>query len=271
MSGKATLEQSPWIFFALVFALSVPLWIVGEVTGQLLPLDLPFGALMAFNPLIAAVLLIYRREGGAHVNELLRKSVDPRGIAASWLAIAILLMPIILVFEFGFLRITGAAIPDPSFSVSTTLLFCVMFFVAAIGEEAGWQGYAAVLLQQQYTALTCSLILGLVWAVWHVVPFIQADRSPSWIWWQCLTMLPARIIIVWLSNNTGRSVLIAVLFHTMMNLSEYMFPNYGSHYDPFVTFVILAAVAATIIVLWGSQTLERYRQASQKSNHRRLD
>jgi hypothetical protein len=40
-------------------------------------------------------------------------------------------------------------------------------------------------------------------------------------------MLPARVIIVWLCNNTGRSVFIAVIFHTMMNLSEYMFPNYG--------------------------------------------
>jgi uncharacterized protein len=267
MSSNATLEQFPWIFFALVFVLSVPLWIIGEVTRQILPLGLPFGALMAFNPLIAAALLVFRREGRAGVVELLWKSVDPRCITARWLAIAIFLMPITLVLEYGFLRIAGAAIPEPSFSVSTTLLLCALFFVAAIGEEAGWQGYAAVLLQKQYTALTSGLIIGLVWAVWHAVPFLQADRSPSWIWWQCLTMLPARVIIVWLCNNTGRSVFIAVIFHIMMNLSEYMFPNYGSHYDPFLTFVILAAVAATIIVFWGPQKLEGRRHPSRKSNY----
>jgi uncharacterized protein len=253
--------SSPWIFFALVFALSLPLWIIGEVTGQVLPLGLPFGALMAFNPLIAAALLVYLHRGRAGVHELLRKSVDPRHITARWLAIAIFLMPIILVSELGFLRIAGAAIPDPGFSASTTLLLCAIFVVAAIGEEAGWQGYAAVLLQKQYTALTSSLILGLVWAVWHVVPFLQADRTASWIWWQCLTMLPARVIIVWLCNNSGRSLFIAVIFHTMMNLSEYLFPINGSHYDPFSTFMILAAIAAIITVLWEPQTLAQFRYA----------
>ena len=255
MNHNATLKQNTWIFFALVFALSVPLWIVGAIIGQLLPLGLPFGALMAFNPLFAAALLVYQRKGRTGVNELLRKSVDPRCIPARWLAIATLLMPIILFFEFGILRITGAAIPDPSFSASSTLLLCALFSVAAIGEEVGWQGYAAILLQKQYTALTSSLILGVVWAIWHVVPFLQASRSPSWIGWQCLTMLPARIIIVWLCNNTGRSVFIAVIFHMMMNLSEYLFPDYGSHYDPFLTFVILALTVAIILVFWGPRTL----------------
>lgn len=250
MNHTATLKQSPWIFFAFVFALSVPLWIIGAMTGQLLPLGLPFGSLMAFNPLIAAALLVYRREGRAGVSELLRKSVDPRRISARWLAIAILLMPVILVFEFCFLRLTGAAVPDISFSVSITLLLCAVFFIAAIGEETGWQGYAAIHLQKRHTALTSSFILGLVWAIWHVVPFLQAGRPPSWILWQCLTMLPARIIIVWLCNNTGRSVFIAVMFHMIMNLSEYLFPIYGSHYDPFITFAILAVVAAIILVFW---------------------
>jgi uncharacterized protein len=267
MSNDAALKKSPWIFFALVFALSLPLWIIGAMTGQLLPLDLPFGALMAFNPLIVAAILVYRREGKAGVNELLRKAVDPRGITARWLVTAILLMPIILVLEYSFLLITGVTIPDFSFSISTTLLLCALFFVSAIGEEAGWQGYAAVLLQKQYTALTSSLIIGLVWAVWHVVPFLQADRSPSWIWWQCLTMLPARVIIVWLCNNTRQSLFMAVIFHMMMNLSEYLFPNYGSHYDPFITFVILAAVAATITTLWGPKTLTRYGDARWRSKN----
>lgn len=261
MSSCATLKPSPWIFFALVFALSVPLWIIGQVARQWLPLGLPFGALMAFNPMIAAALLVYHREGRIGLKTLLRRSVGPRGITARWLTIAIFLMPIILACEFGFLRITGATIPNPSFSISTILLFSGMFFVAAVGEEVGWQGHAAILLQKKYTALTSSLIMGLVWATWHVVPFLQADHAPYWIMWQCLTMLPARIIIVWLCNNTGRSVFIAIVFHMMMNLSEFLFPTYGSHYDPFIAFVILAFVAATMTLLWGPQTLSQFRYA----------
>jgi uncharacterized protein len=74
-------------------------------------------------------------------------------------------------------------------------------------------------------------------------------------------MLPARVIIVWLSNNTGCSILIAVVFHTMMNISEFLFPNNGSHYDPFVAFVLLALVAAIITNLWRPLTLARFQYA----------
>lgn len=258
MSRDAPSNNSPWIFFALIFALSVPLWIIGAATGLLLPLGLPFGALMLFNPLIAAALLVYRHDGEIGMKTLLWRSVDPRGFTAIWFAMAIFLMPIVLVLEYGFLRISGLAVPFPDFSVSSAILLFAVFVVAAIGEEAGWQGYAAPLLQSKHSALMASLILGLVWAIWHIIPFLQAGQTLSWIWWQCLTMLPARIIIVWLSNNTKRSVLITVIFHAMMNLSEFLFPNQGTNYGPFIAFVVLACVAATITLLWRPQTLARF-------------
>ena len=239
--------------------MSIPMWVIGAVTGLVLPLGLPFGALMAFNPLIAAALLAYRQNGKTEVKTLLRQSVDPHRITARWLAIAVFLMPIVMCLEYGWLQISGAVVPCIDSSLSSAVLFLAMFFVAAIGEEAGWQGYAARLLQSKHSALMASLILGLVWAIWHIVPFFQAGRSPSWIWWQCLTMLPARVVIVWLSNNTGRSVLIAVIFHTMLNLSQFLFPNYGSHYDPFIAFVLLALVAAIITILWRPQTLAHFQ------------
>ncbi len=261
MSKDAPSKESPWIFFAMVFALSVPLWIIGAVTGLLLPLGLPFGALMAFNPLVAAALLVYRRDGKTGVKTLLRQSVDPRRITTRWFAVAVLLMPIVLGLEYGFLRISGIAVPRPDFSLLNAMLLFAVFFIAAIGEEAGWQGYAAGLLQKKHDALTASLVLGLFWAIFHIVPFLQMGRPLPWIWWQCLTMLPLRIIIVWLSNNAGRSVLIAVIFHTMLNLSQFLFPIYGSHYDPFITFMILAPIAGMVTVFWGAKSLARSRWA----------
>jgi uncharacterized protein len=259
MSDGAETTASVLIFFALVFALSIPIWIIGAFTEKLLPLGLPVGALMAFNPLIAVAILTYWRKDFRGVSALLWKSIDPRNIGARWFAIAILVMPAVLVLECGILRATGQHVPDPDFSISAVVLFCVAFFVAAIGEEAGWQGYSAGLLQNKHSALAAATILGLVWAIWHIVPFWQAGRTPLWIWWQCLTMLPARVIIVWLCNNTGRNVFIAVIFHMMMNLSEYLFPRYGSHYDPFMTFVILAFVATIVAFAWGSRTLAEPR------------
>lgn len=60
-----------------------------------------------------------------------------------------------------------------------------------------------------------------------------------------------RVIIVWLYNNTGRSVFAAALYHTMGNLTWQLFPNHGSHYDPRITGPVLALTAAIIIARSG--------------------
>lgn len=67
--------------------------------------------------------------------------------------------------------------------------------------------------------------------------------------------------IVWLYNNTGKSILAGILFHAMINVSEFSFPNYGSHYDPFISGIIFGVAVAIVVFLWGPRTLTRYRFA----------
>jgi hypothetical protein len=55
-----------------------------------------------------------------------------------------------------------------------------------------------------------------------------------------------RVIIVWLYNNTGRSVFAAAMHHTMSNVTWQLFPNHGSHYDPRVSGAVFVSVAAII-------------------------
>ena len=106
-----------------------------------------------------------------------------------------------------------------------------------------------------------AVILGAFWALWHTIPFIQIGRSPDWILWHCLCIVALRVIIVWLFENTGQSVFIAVLFHTMINLPWSVIANYGSFYDPFITFVLLMLVVGPILALWGPTTLARFRSS----------
>ena len=122
--------------------------------------------------------------------------------------------------------------------------------MAALGEELGWSGYAIDLMQKGRGTFLASVLLGLVWAVWHIIPFIQADRSSLWMAWQCLTLLASRVLIVWLYNKTGKSLFAAALCHTMINVSWQLFPIQGSHYDPFITGLITAFVAVMVTVFW---------------------
>jgi hypothetical protein len=86
-------------------------------------------------------------------------------------------------------------------------------------------------------------------------------RSIDWIIWQCLGAIALRVIIVWLFVNTGQSVCIAVIFHTMINMPWGVFPNFESYFNPLVLFVILTLVALTVAALWGPSTLARFKYA----------
>lgn len=91
------------------------------------------------------------------------------------------------------------------------------------------------------------------------MPDIQAHHSLSWTAGHRLNSVAERILIVWLYNNTGQSVLAAIPFHDMDNVGA--FPNNGSHYDPAITATITAITAVIVTFLWGSKTLSRYRYA----------
>jgi membrane protease YdiL (CAAX protease family) len=155
------------------------------------------------------------------------------------------------------MRLMQLPLPSPEFPVFTALTMFFVFFVAALGEEGGWMGYAVDKMQGRWNAFITSIFLGLVWAAWHIIPFLQANRSPAWIAWQCLFLIASRILIVWIYNNTGRSVFAAVLYHDMINISSFLFPNLGSHYNPQITSLIIVFAAAVVTAVWGPRRLHR--------------
>ena len=252
---------SPLKFFLLIFALSVPLWLIGAVTTlQLLP-GLPVSSLMAFCPLIAASILIYRECKAIGVIELLKRAFDYRRIKVKiWYIPTVLLMPGIAVLAYGLMHLLQLPLPTPQFSGLSPLVMFLAFFIAALGEEVGWTGYAIDPMQDRWNALQASILLGLVWATWHIVPFAQADRSPTWIAWQFLTLVASRVLLVWLYNNTGKSVFAAALCHSMINVSWQLFPIHGSHYNPRITGLITALAAVIVTVVWGPRTLTRNKK-----------
>ena len=250
----------PLKFFVLVYALSVPFWLMGALTKiELLP-GLPVAAFAAFCPMSAALILVYRENKSAGVNILLKRSFDFKRVKAKrWYAPALLIMPVASILSFGVLRLTGTPVPDPQIDVLRTLILCIVFFIFALGEELGWSGYAIDPLQDRWGALKGSLLLGVVWAVWHYVALIQIGRSIEWIAWWSLYTVAQRVIIVWVYNNAGRSVFVAALFHMMTNISWQLFPVSGSYFDIRSTGLILGVIVVIIAIVWEPHTLTRYR------------
>ena len=245
--------EAPLVFFALAFAFIVPFWVLGELTARALLPGLPVAALATACPAAAALVCVHRERGRVGVTALLRRAFDVRRVTSKWWYVpAVLLMPAVMALSFVVLRLIGTPVPPPTIKVLPMLLLTVVFFVAALGEELGWSGYATDPLQQRWGALRAALLLGLVWAVYHFVGLAQAHRSVSWIAWWSIGTVAARVIMVWLYNRMGHSVFAATLFHTMINVTWQLFPVNGSYYDPRVTGLILALVAVIVVVLFGA-------------------
>jgi membrane protease YdiL (CAAX protease family) len=134
-----------------------------------------------------------------------------------------------------------------------------VFFIAAIVEEVGWTGYMYESMLKRWSALKTGILIGAIWGIWHVIPLIQADNNPIWIIWQVITSIFNRILMVWIYNNSSKNIFLGVIYHMMINVSVFLFPNYGSHYNPVITSIILGIVTTIVTFLWGSKTLAQYR------------
>jgi len=250
MRNNTLQEKLPLDYFLLVVALSVPFWLIGG-SKLPLPINLPASAVTTFVPAIAAGILTYRRAGSTGVKELLEKAVDFKKVKNwLWYLPALFLAPVIYLASFGIMRLTGLALPG---EINVPLLmvpvFFVMFFIGDTGEELGWSGYALEPMQKRWGAAKAGLILGVMWAIVHFVPFVQTRHPASWIVWQSIKTIAMRVVLVWMYNKTGKSVAATTVYHATDNVSAFLFPNYGSHYNPMVT-GILTAVAAMVLFGW---------------------
>lgn len=261
--GSKSSNHSPWIFFLLVFILAIPFWLLGMVAEQFLrkeiPINLPISALMFVCPMIAALILVYRNNGSDGIKHLLKNSFNKRIERKIWYVPIFLLMPTIMILACGLMNLLGSSVPNLQFSISNILAFFFVFFIAGICEEIGWQGYAYDKLENRWNAIRASIILGIVWQIWHVIPHIQTHHPPDWIIWQCTGSVLLRILIVWLYKNTGKSILAAAIFHAMNNVCSFLLPNYDSSFTTFSIFIVITLVTIIVTFLWGSKTLTRYR------------
>ncbi|MEJ2266919.1 MAG: CPBP family intramembrane metalloprotease [Anaerolineales bacterium] len=257
-------SRSLLLFFLLVFGISSIIWSIGAAIEHLmpeLPVNIPFSSLMFVSPIIAGCYCVYRENGSPGVKKLLKRTFDyEKVVGKTWYLATLFLMPIITGIQYGILRLMHRPIPNTQISFSALLVIPIIFFIAAIGEEVGWQGYAIDRLQTKWNALSASILLGIVWAVWHIIPMIQMGQTPVWIMWQCTNIAVTRILMVWIYNNAGKSVFLAVLYHAMYNVCTMLFPGY----DPVIVTPTLILLAVAIAIVWGPKTLADYRHSASR-------
>jgi membrane protease YdiL (CAAX protease family) len=261
-------KRSPLKFFILVYALSIPLWVINVIFPIKLPVDnLPVTDIVAtFTPMIAASILLYREKKLLGVKNLLKRTFDYKRITKKvWYVPIILLIPLIYVLTYEIMYFLGLPVPNVwKPPLLTPLLFIALFFAAA-GEELGYTGYVTDPMQARYTALTASILIGLIHGAWHFPSEISIGQSLGLIiWGGVILAVSFRILTVWIYNNTGKSVFAAILFHAVTNTGRSIFPGTRSAFelgDGAIGYGLIAVTALIVVFLWGSKTLARFRYA----------
>jgi len=145
---------------------------------------------------------------------------------------------------------------------AAVLLALSIFPGSALGEEIGWRGYALPRLQTGRSALSASLILGVIWGLWHLPLYFtgQAGRPLGLFPLFVVLTIAMSVIITWVYNSTGGSLLLVVLLHATFNLPlTILIAPLGSQVTlAFSLYVGLLVVSAIVVVVWaGPKHLSR--------------
>jgi uncharacterized protein len=268
VTGATPSTRSPLAFFLVLLALAIPIWLLSRFVGVIGSLKIPVTDLiLAFTPLTAAALLVYREEGAGGLIRFLKRAFDFRKLSrTAWLIPVLLLAPLIDVLTYVGLHLVGrGGVLDPHFLRLPTL--AAIMFVLAIGEEGGWTGYLIDPLQHRYGAMVAGLIVAVPRWLGHIPSIIEIGGGAADIAWWFPGAIALRILMVWLYNNTGRCLSSVILFHTLLNVGRSVsYPSIGSHYDPAyqaVGYLIACVLATAVVIIWGPKTLTRVAATTQ--------
>lgn len=216
-------------FFGLSFGLTWLFWIPAglAVRGEL-ALPVPVLLLMfigGFGPMAAAIGVTSWTRGWAGARRLFAQ-LDPRGVRARWWAACLVLLPVNLVPVALHIAGTGQ-LPSPSVVAQALAAFPLQFVLVAVAgggldEEMGWRGYALPGLLKAIHPVTAHLILGALWACWHLPLWLDPTSShaayPFWVF--LLRTIALSVVIGWLYTASGGSLLVAIVAHSVSNAAD---------------------------------------------------
>jgi len=204
--------------YDLLFLVSFPL---PDVLGRSTPRD--------FGPSIAALVVTAVIAGKPGLKRLFRRLLQWR-VSAVWYIFIFAGVPAIYVAGIALVpgALTSFRVPSLAELVLLPVLFLYVVVLAGpLFEEPGWRGFALPRLQDRWGPLAGALVLGILWAAWHATEYLTPDfaranggLTPSGVSVFLLAATCFSIIIAWVFNHTGGSILIAILLHGSINFSQ---------------------------------------------------
>ncbi|MDJ0784891.1 MAG: MmRce1 family CPBP family CAAX prenyl protease [Desulfosarcinaceae bacterium] len=259
----STHRYKPGLYFTLTFFSTYLLWFAGAYLSFHDRLS-DFYMLLMLPGLMAPFLisLVMMKASG---NEALKKDhidrlFNPRRIRLKMLPAFVLIMPLSVLVSILISLLFGESTAQfqlaEGFSFSSGFVpVLLLLLLAATFEEIGWRGYAFDSLQSRYSYLTASIIFSLLWSLWHfplvfVKDAYQYEIMQQNIWFGVnffVSIIPMGVIISWICIKNRKSVLAAIGFHFIINISQELLEI--SQTTKCIQTFVLMGVAATIVLM----------------------
>jgi membrane protease YdiL (CAAX protease family) len=234
------------LYFVLAYLLSWALW-------PLVILNPTSSPLVPFGPLIAAVIVALLA-GGRHELWALLRQLGRWRVHPIWYVIA-LLGPFVLAGLTAALAVAAGApvrgTGDYTNWRAITFFFLSTVIIVGLFEEVGWRGFALPRLQLRLNAIWAALVLGVLWALWHLPELISdptGQRPPvQFLLWA----LALSVIFSWLYNSTNGSLPIVIICHAAIDTAgRFMLPEFvGDGYQLVWWFMVALYVLVAVIVI----------------------
>jgi membrane protease YdiL (CAAX protease family) len=216
------------LFFLLAYILSwlihVPLALAHQgVIKTHLPAWLHFVG--AFGPMAAALLVTAWQSGPTGLRELLGRVTRWR-VGTGWLLVGVFSPALAFLAAAPIFRLVSGQWPFAQFGALGELPelnwlagWLVWTLTFGLGEETGWRGFALPRLQASRSARSATLIVGLLWAGWHLPQFFYNYKDVTLFGLAAflVSILSGALVLTFLYNSTGGSVLVAILWHGSLN------------------------------------------------------
>jgi len=221
---------------------------VGYILNRLYPSDL--WQFFVWGVFLGGIIVTAIADGRSGLRTYFSRIVRWR-VGIQWYAVALFLPFLINLAAIGLNIVSGAemeaGVQLPS-APQIAAFFLMIFFFISLGEEPGFRGFALPRLLTGRSALSASLILGVLHVIWHLPLFIGGDMP---VFSTTLIILAGAVVFTWIFNNTNGSVLITMLFHTTVDLSvAYFAPLFsGANAASMSAWLTVAYVAIAIFIL----------------------
>ena len=255
-----TLAFSYFVFWGPLALFKIPaISFVSDVKGPVWASALFLAG--GFVPSLLAIILTWKKEGVSGLRLLGRRIIQFK-LGWRWYGYTFLIVITGTVGQLIINKLLGNNFNGVLFWEQLGI-FLPLLILGPLSEEIGWRGYALARLQTRWNALTSSLIVGLVWALWHLPLFMMVGTSQHELGLPFIGFLVGlmanSIIYTWLYNNTQQSIWSAILLHWLYTYAvEVVFigvtrsPLYN--WLEYLPYVIMAAI---VVLIWKPQTLSR--------------